>query len=538
MRYIFPTRILSAENAEHTEVLLQESTLQIGLGERTLCRLSGKGHLLLDFGKELSGGVRILTFHAKNGRIRVRFGESVSEACAELGGAQNATNDHSLRDFQTELQNYSDMTFGQSAFRFVRIDSTEEKAELSIKSVVLACDTDTRPEIGTFSCNDPQVNAIWSTASHTLRLCLQNGYFWDGVKRDRLVWIGDLYPEMRAAHCLFGDVPETLHSLRYAMEETPLPQWVSKMPAYSLWWLVNLCDEYAVNGNPDTFAEFLPYIQGLIRQISEHVATDGSTLYPSNFIDWPSFYVRGGEPEKQVDVLAGMHYLTCIAIRKTATLLSVYGENTALCEDILLRLDRKSHTVCRYKQIAALGVWAGEQTVRHRELLLQGGAKGLSTFMSYPILTAVAAFGQYDTALRMMKDYYGGMLSVGATTFWEDFDLDWLENTTRIDELPRAGQTDIHGDRGAFCYTGFRHSLCHGWSAGVIPYLVETVVGVRQLGSGMRHLTVQPHLSGLKHVKATVPTPQGAVTIEHTLQEDGTVHTTVNAPQGVTVDVL
>ncbi|MFQ9800204.1 MAG: hypothetical protein ACLR23_16090 [Clostridia bacterium] len=27
------------------------------------------------------------------------------------------------------------------------------------------------------------------------------------------------------------------------------------------------------------------------------------------------------------------------------------------------------------------------------------------------------------------------MLSLGATTFWEDFDLRWLENAARIDEL-------------------------------------------------------------------------------------------------------
>ena len=37
----------------------------------------------------------------------------------------------------------------------------------------------------------------------------------------------------------------------------------------------------------------------------------------------------------------------------------------------------------------------------------------------------------------------------------------------------KEGQRDIHGDFGAFCYQGFRHSLCHGWSAGVIGFLKE-----------------------------------------------------------------
>jgi hypothetical protein len=73
----------------------------------------------------------------------------------------------------------------------------------------------------------------------------------------------------------------------------------------------------------------------------------------------------------------------------------------------------------------------------------------------------------------MMKEYYCGMLDKGATTFWEDFDIEWAKNSSRIDELPRDGERDIHGDFGAFCYVGFRHSLCHGWSAGVITFMEE-----------------------------------------------------------------
>ena len=130
------------------------------------------------------------------------------------------------------------------------------------------------------------------------------------------------------------------------------------------------------------------------------------------------------------------------------------------------------------------------------------------------------------------------MHSVGATTFWEDFDLEWLKNASRIDELPKEGQVDIHGDYGAFCYIGFRHSFCHGWSAGVIPYLMETVVGAKTVGAGMRRITIQPHMSGLKHIRATLPTPYGVVKIEHTLQENGEVKTSVSAPEGVEVKIV
>jgi hypothetical protein len=92
--------------------------------------------------------------------------------------------------------------------------------------------------------------------------------------------------------------------------------------------------------------------------------------------------------------------------------------------------------------------------------------------MSYFILGAIAS-REPDLAVSIMKDYYGAMLDKGATTFFEDFDMDWVEGSSRIDELPKDGEKDIHGDFGKHCYVGFRHSLCHAWSSGVIKFIKE-----------------------------------------------------------------
>ena len=98
------------------------------------------------------------------------------------------------------------------------------------------------------------------------------------------------------------------------------------------------------------------------------------------------------------------------------------------------------------------------------ELFLEkDGAAGFSTFMAYYILKADALAGGMNM-ISIIKEYFGAMLSRGATTFWEDFNMDWLVGSGRIDELPKEGEKDIHGDYGAFCYEGFRHSLCHGWA--------------------------------------------------------------------------
>ena len=543
MKYTYAVKVIATQgNVKNVEGLMQVKPLQIGLNEPNLCEMNGKSYIILDFGKELSGGARILTYYARgNSTVRLRFGESVGEVCAELKDGEagyGATNDHSLRDFTMELRNYSDMTFGQTGFRFLRIDTLGEDSAIGLKSVVAAVDTDTREEVGSFECDDALVNEIWTTAAYTLRLCLQNGYLWDGIKRDRLVWIGDLYPEVRAANCLFGDIPETLNCLDFSMEQSPLPKSINNMPTYSLWWLINLREAYHASGDKNAIVKYLPYAKGILEQIvSPCVAADGKVSYSFNYIDWPSCNQEGEDrhEERETERFAGVAYLTKVAVLALKELLVAFGEDVSLCDDVLARIAKKDYDIHIYKQIAALGVWADMGNDTMKETLLRGGAQGLSTFQSYPILTAVASYGEYEAALSMMKEYYGGMLSVGATTFWEDFDLEWLDNCTRLDEMPQEGKKDIHGDYGKFCYKSFRHSFCHAWSAGVIPYLVETVAGIKTEGAGMHRIVITPHLSGLKYVKVNFPTACGVVTVEHTLQDNGEVKTTVNAPDGIEV---
>ncbi|UKI30896.1 MAG: hypothetical protein L6W00_23985 [Lentisphaeria bacterium] len=88
------------------------------------------------------------------------------------------------------------------------------------------------------------------------------------------------------------------------------------------------------------------------------------------------------------------------------------------------------------------------------------------------------------------------MIDRGATTFWEDFNLDWLENSGRIDELPPPGVRDLHADYGNYCYKGLRHSLCHGWASAPCFWLSETLSGVRFLSPGGGELRSPPGLPG------------------------------------------
>ena len=458
--YLFPKRAFSEDDRQYP-ALLKKQPLQIGLAEKDTTFFDAGESVILDFGEELSGGIRILTYFGKDVPVRIRFGESLTEACAELGGEQNATNDHSLRDLTVHLQNYSDMTFGQTGFRFVRLDFA---GAAQIKCIAAAAQVSNRKSRYVYHGSDERIRQIYDAAKRTVDLCVSGGYVWDGVKRDRLVWIGDMAPEVLALTTLYGRMSVIERSFDFVRDQTPLPGWMNGYPMYSMWWIITLQIYSAQIGTESYIRRQVPYMKALLRQMDECVAEDGELRYPSYFVDWPT----SGHPE----VKDGARAINIMAARAAITMLQAFEEDASVAQTLLAKLLKKDIVARGNKKVLALKHFAVGLSRDEQAELVQGGAQGMSTFMSYYILKAVASFDR-DASVAMMKEYYGAMLDKGATTFWEDFDMDWIPGSGRIDAFPKPGEKDIHGDFGAYCYIGFRHSLCHGWSAGVIAFMNE-----------------------------------------------------------------
>ena len=127
------------------------------------------------------------------------------------------------------------------------------------------------------------------------------------------------------------------------------------------------------------------------------------------------------------------------------------------------------------------------------------------------------------------------MLDLGATSFWEHFDLDWLKNGARIDKLVPEGKIDVHGCYGEYCYIGYRHSLCHGWASGPTAWLSQVVLGIYPVEPGFASVRIKPQLGGLSWAEGSYPTPHGLIKVRHERQHDGTVKSLVDVPPGVVV---
>lgn len=469
--YLLPAKIIEESGVSNAKSLFQKKGLygvhnMVEAEWNQNAKLEGKGsYIVLDFGKEMHGGVRVLTGWIYEGvcKVRIRFGESLGEVNASIG-EKNATNRHSPRDFETLIPASGDVTIGETGFRFVRIDVLEEKY-LYLRNVYCVNRMLSKKPIYTYQGCDERIADIFWTAKRTVDLCASEGYVWDGIKRDRLVWAGDLSPEIMALSAIYGRLPEIERSLDLAKKLAPLPKFMNGIYTYSAWWLITLADYYEEFACERYVKKHLPYIVGVVDRLGEMVGKNGELNREIRYlVDWPT--------KDSVDELTGVRIIMIMAMNKAVVLLKAFGLSEENALEIKRRLLLQPIDVYEKKQVIALKYFAvGEMSDEEYAKLIEGGAKGFSTFMSYYILTAIASRNK-ELAIRLMKDYYGGMLDRGATTFWEEFDIDWLDGSGRIDELDKT-KKELHGDYGAHCYVGYRHSLCHGWAAGVARFIKE-----------------------------------------------------------------
>ena len=533
--YLTPVRVIKTwGNVEKAELFLNEKVGQAALEDVGSVSFKNKkgqhAAVLLDFGKEIHGTVRIC-FQGTNperNNVLVRFGESVTEAITPIG-EKGSKNDHANRDMVINMGFLMEHEFNETGFRFVYIELLGENCEISIKSVegvLIYRDLD---YIGSFECDDETINNIFDAAAYTAHLNMQE-YMWDGIKRDRLVWIGDMHPEVMTICSVFGENEVVNKSLDFIRDITPVGKWMNGISSYSMWWIMCHYEYFMQNGDTKYLKEQKDYLASLVRYISTLVDEDGTEKLPEwRFLSWP-------DSDKKETLHCGLQGLIKITLEKAALLLNAAGdaETAKICLDTSERMKKHIPSIENVSKAAA-GLIAMSGIIDPKEVddkvIAPGGANGYTTFYSFYTLCAKALAGNTEGALKDIKDYYGAMLNLGATTFWEDFDVKWAENAGRIDEIVPEDKIDVHATYGGYCYKQLRHSFCHGWSSGPVPFLLRYVLGVEILEPGCKKVRIKPNLAGLKWVRGSYPTPYGKIDVFC----DGE-NLTINAPDKVEVD--
>ena len=532
--YLTPVRVMQAIGpVEDVQYLLQPYEGQVSTSEDEVVMLHEGASILLDFGKEIQGGIQIVrTIDGSHqaARFRLCLGESVTEALSSVDApGTTATNDHSARDVEISVPWLGSMEYGNSGFRFARLDLLDADGEaVGLVTVRAISRLRNIPYLGSFRCSDERLNQIWQTGAYTVHLCMQD-YLWDGVKRDRLVWMGDMHPEVMTANTVFGNQAVIRKSLDYVRDNTPANDWMNGICSYSLWWIIIQHHLYQWYGDQAYLQEQYIYLAALLNHVMEQMNGTREAFPEGRFIDWPS-------NDQPAVIHAGLQALSVRALEAGAEMAGWLGDSALKekCLSVSRELRQYVPDMVGNSQAAALLSLSGMVGAAEASaIILQNGPEAFTSFMGYYLLEALARSGHYAEAMQLMSEYWGRMLDLGATTFWEDFNYRDAKNAARIDEVVPEGRFDIHADGGAWCYVGLRHSFCHGWASGPTAWLSAHVLGIEPVDPGCKTVRITPHLGQLEWAEGTFPTPYGVIEVSHSLRSDGSVQSKVKLPKGI-----
>jgi hypothetical protein len=463
--------------------------------------------ILVDFGKETFGFVKLHGLKGK-GNLTIYYGESKEEALSKDGAV---TLDRLTID-NTSAKD-SVMTLSK-AFRYVNIVREGTVAFADVSMLYEYADIKDK---GSFTCSDEEINKIYDVAKYTLHLSTRE-FFIDGIKRDRWVWSGDAYQSYLMNYYLMND-NRTVTSTMYALRgKDPVTGHINTIMDYTFYWFLGIYDYYLYSGdktfvqqNYDRMKSLMDYVLGRRNQYGLLEGLPGDWI----FIDWAAGLSKKGEVSfeqllfaRSLETMAlcadivndkqGVSQYKTLATDIRKKLFEIYW-NEQKQAFVHSRVDGKqSDNVTRYSNMFAIFFdYFNEQQKQavKKSVLLNNKIQKITTpYMRFYELEALCAMGEQNYVLEEMKDYWGGMLKLGATSFWEEYNP----------EKKGAGHYAMYGRE-------FGKSLCHAWGASPIYLLGKYYLGIKPTAPGYSTYVVEPNLGGLQWMRGKVPTPNGEI---------------------------
>jgi alpha-L-rhamnosidase len=528
----FPVAVTRSLGCRDQDVLLASQSVDLGPG----------GELVLDFGEELVGRpwVRLDAV----GAVELSYGEIMEEVDAMESGVDWYCPPRDLCEGVGELA-----PTGRRAGRWLRVSNVGPKP-LTLSSAGWELSHRPTEGPGRFACSDALITQAWEICTRTTRLCMQS-FLEDGVKRDGLLWIGDARVQALCCDALYDDHEIVAASLRMIAASQRSdgalpacaahggghqhPHGIDYMPGCPFphaaeWIILNYCsdffgmvrDHHMHRGDMALLREMQPCLDRLADFLARTDLENRGGR--DRLVDSPGLTHQGAFLGIIAEgALAGCELANWLEDAKLAGTCRALADRARAClanEDPVNLPGRNisGRDIGQWRacwvgwQHAVLAGWLEGEPALARVRELQGDG----------ILTPVAGFarcwqgealGRCGLVAQMLdaaREWYEPMLAAGATTAWENLDLN-------------PGRTPTHPAL---------LSRCHGWSAGLNHLLPRHVLGLRPAIPGWRRAVWHPDLGGLCWAKGVVATPLGPVSV----QMEGQL-AEINIPPGMEVDM-
>ncbi len=458
---VTPKRVV--ELAENTKVLGGVGTKDAGIHPEMLAEKKCKrdDSIILDFGDHCVGkfSVHIDSVGCPMDAplsLRLRFAEIPAELAAE---SRDYNGWLSKSWIQEEFIHIDELPAElelprRYSFRYAEITvldtSPKWQAVFSDAKVVTETSAD-MAAIHPETFEDEELQKIYDVSIKTLADCMQE-VFEDGPKRDRRLWLGDLRLQALANYASF-DSRELVKCCLYLFAgmtttEGKIPANVFVRPKnvpddtflydYSLFFISTLYDYLQVHPEKELLEDLYPICKKQMNISLESFNDEGKFLWDDSnpvFVDWSNEFNK--ETAGQAIVI--------YVLKQFIALANMAGDkDTAAYEGKLQLIESyaKEHLFDRQAGFFVSGdtkeiniasqVWmvlAGVLSQEDNHSLMERTAKklfpvtGIATpYMYHHITEALFAAGCKEEAVKLMKTYWGGMIELGADTYWEAFD--------------------------------------------------------------------------------------------------------------------
>lgn len=482
----------------------------------TVKRTRTETGMLYDFGKEMFSCLCIEKAVASRPLV-ITYGESEAEAL-----------DHPNALVRETVCGESSYRLVPRAFRYVHI-AFDQSAPLTVYA-----DYEYNPieDVATFECNRAKVKKIWDVCSYTFHLNSREFYL-DGIKRDRWVWSGDAYQSYMANLYLYFNPAMTRRTIIALLGKPPYEQHINTINDYSAYLIIGAYDYYYATGD-ETFVKIYferlkalyDFIEGRLDENGYVCARHGDWI----FIDW-SDMDKGGplcaeqillwQCRKAMAALAEICGLDSSKYLKDAETLKKKIMRDYWREDRGAFIDcytTGKENVTRHANIFAI-MYDFVSPTRARRIVRSVLENDEVTQITTPYfeffeLCALCKMGKLQFAQKKIESYWGGMVALGATSIWEEFN-----------------PNEVGNEHYAMYGKPYGRSLCHAWGSGPIYLLGRYCMGVYPTSVAYKTYRVEPNLGMYKTIKGIVPLPDGdkvSVTIDknicivHTTRAGGT----------------
>lgn len=420
--------------------------------------------IVIDFGEHLTG---YCTFSLEDFgraadapvRIKFTFGEVPSELATAFdpytGGLSRAW-------LQDEIITVSDIPSiitvpRRVAFRYVKMEllGSSVYSDFRISNISFKAATSVGTDPGKLAASTGKMIAdIDRIGLATLKECMQTVYE-DGPKRDRRLWIGDLYLESLAnmysfknheltKHCLYllaglsyndGVAPSNVFE-----RPKPHPQ-INPLFDYALIYNVAVKEYVQATGDKETALDLWPLIKNQLEIPEKYLGEDGMLDYEKANKEWWLFFDWRNGLNKQ----AALQGVVIWAYKNTYELAKMIGKENEVADlpAIVKKMTAATHKNL-YDNEADVFISGKEKQISYASqawMVLSGvaskaeGAKALSKLASiqnvvYPgapylyhyVIEAMIQCDMKTEAKDLLVNYWGGMVTKGADTFWEVYD--------------------------------------------------------------------------------------------------------------------